>query len=110
MRGDAGFPVRLRFTERGKVRWISHRDVARAFERAFRIEQLPLAFSQGFSPRPKVSLTWPMKPPHEKHQPSPTPYHAMPHFTERFKSGKVLAARASTDSAMPRCGCARLRI
>ncbi len=56
MRGDSGFPVRLRFAERGKVRWISHRDVARAFERAFRIEQLPLAFSAGFSPRPKVSF------------------------------------------------------
>jgi radical SAM-linked protein len=35
---------------------VSHRDVARAFERAFRIEQLPLAFTQGFSPRPKVSF------------------------------------------------------
>src|SRR3954447_6022903 len=56
MRGDTGFPVRLRFTERGKVRFISHRDVARAFERAFRIEQLPIAFTQGFSPRPKVSF------------------------------------------------------
>ena len=38
--------------------------------------------------------------PHEKHQPSPTPYHAMPHFTERCKAGSVLAARASTCSAM----------
>jgi radical SAM-linked protein len=56
VRGDAGFPVRVRFTKRGKVRFISHRDVARAFERAFRIEQLPLAFTQGFSPRPKVSF------------------------------------------------------
>jgi radical SAM-linked protein len=56
VRGDAGFPVRLRFTKRGKVRFISHRDVARAFERAFRIEQLPLAFTQGFAPRPKVSF------------------------------------------------------
>ncbi|HEY7133749.1 MAG TPA: TIGR03936 family radical SAM-associated protein [Acidimicrobiia bacterium] len=56
MRGDAGFPVRLRFTKRGKVRFISHRDVARAFERAFRIVALPLAFTQGFSPRPKVSF------------------------------------------------------
>jgi len=56
MRGDAGFPVRLRFAKRGKVRFISHRDVARAFERAFRIEQLPLAFTHGFSPRPKVSF------------------------------------------------------
>jgi radical SAM-linked protein len=56
VRGDAGFPVRVAFTKRGKVRFISHRDVARAFERAFRIEALPLAFTQGFSPRPKVSF------------------------------------------------------
>jgi radical SAM-linked protein len=56
MRGDTGFPVRLRFTKLGKVRFVSHRDVARAFERAFRIEQLPLAFTLGFSPRPKVSF------------------------------------------------------
>ncbi|MET0920616.1 MAG: TIGR03936 family radical SAM-associated protein [Acidimicrobiia bacterium] len=56
MRGTAGHPVRLRFTKRGKVRFIGHRDVARAFDRAFRIEQLPLAFTEGFSPRPKVSF------------------------------------------------------
>ncbi|MCZ7526994.1 MAG: TIGR03936 family radical SAM-associated protein [Acidimicrobiia bacterium] len=56
MRGDAGFPVRLRFAKRGKVRFISHRDVARAFERAFRVAQLPLAFTAGFSPRPRVSF------------------------------------------------------
>jgi radical SAM-linked protein len=56
VRGDTGFPVRVRFAKRGKVRFISHRDVARAFERAFRIEQLPLAFTQGFAPRPKVSF------------------------------------------------------
>jgi radical SAM-linked protein len=56
VRGTAGHPVRLRFTKRGKVRFVSHRDVARAFDRAFRIEQLPLAFTEGFSPRPKVSF------------------------------------------------------
>jgi radical SAM-linked protein len=56
MRGDAGFPVRLRYTKQGKVRWIGHRDLARAFERAFRIEALPLAFSEGFSPHPKISF------------------------------------------------------
>ena len=32
MRGDVGFPVRIRYAKRGKVRWISHRDVARAFD------------------------------------------------------------------------------
>ena len=56
MKGSEGFPVRLGFTKRGKVRFVSHRDIARAFERAFRIEQLPLAFTLGFSPRPKVSF------------------------------------------------------
>ncbi|MDP9335486.1 MAG: TIGR03936 family radical SAM-associated protein [Actinomycetota bacterium] len=56
MRGGAANPVRLRYTKLGKIRWISHRDVARALERAFRIAQLPLAFSEGFSPRPRVSF------------------------------------------------------
>jgi radical SAM-linked protein len=56
VRGDEGFPVRLRFDKRGKVRFVGHRDLARAFERAFRIVELPLTFTAGFSPRPKVSF------------------------------------------------------
>jgi radical SAM-linked protein len=46
--------VRLRFSKAGKVRWISHRDVARAWERALRRAQLPISYTEGFSPRPKV--------------------------------------------------------
>jgi radical SAM-linked protein len=56
VRGGAANPVRLQYTKLGKVRWISHRDVARALERAFRVAALPLAFTEGFSPRPKVSF------------------------------------------------------
>lgn len=56
MRGGTQFPVRLEYAKRGKIRWIGHRDVARAFERAMRVVALPLAFSEGFSPRPKVSF------------------------------------------------------
>jgi len=56
MRGTEGVPVRLKYTKHGKVRFIGHRDVARAMERAFRIVQLPLAFTEGFSPHPKVSF------------------------------------------------------
>lgn len=56
MKGGSVYPVRLQFTKQGKVRWISHRDIARAFERAFRICALPLAFSEGFSPHPKISF------------------------------------------------------
>jgi radical SAM-linked protein len=48
--------VRLRFSKLGKVRWTSHRDVARMWERAFRRVDLSLAYTQGFSPRPKVSF------------------------------------------------------
>jgi radical SAM-linked protein len=48
--------VRIRFTKVGKVRWTSHRDVARMWERAFRRVGLPLSYSEGFSPRPRVSF------------------------------------------------------
>lgn len=47
--------VRLRYAKRGKLRFTSHRDVARAFERAFRRAGLPMAYSQGYSPHPLVS-------------------------------------------------------
>ena len=47
--------VRLRFAKQGKLRFTSHRDVARAFERALRRAGLPMAYSQGYSPHPKVS-------------------------------------------------------
>lgn len=48
--------VRLRFTKTGKVRFTSHRDVARMWERALRRADLPVAYSEGFSPRPKLSF------------------------------------------------------
>ncbi len=48
--------VRVRFTKLGKIRWTSHRDVARMWERAVRRLQLPVAYSGGFAPRPKVSF------------------------------------------------------
>ena len=46
--------VRLRFTKVGKIRWTSHRDVARMWERAIRRAGLPVAYSAGFSPRPRL--------------------------------------------------------
>ncbi|HVM10241.1 MAG TPA: TIGR03936 family radical SAM-associated protein [Acidimicrobiales bacterium] len=48
--------ARVRFSKLGKIRWTSHRDLARMWERAFRRVELPLAYTQGFSPRPKVSF------------------------------------------------------
>jgi radical SAM-linked protein len=48
--------VRLRFVKLGKVRWTSHRDVARMWERALRRAAVPIAHTSGFTPRPKVSF------------------------------------------------------
>jgi radical SAM-linked protein len=48
--------VRLRFTKLGKIRFTSHRDVARLFERAFRKAAVPVAYTEGFSPRPKIAF------------------------------------------------------
>ncbi|MGI8536301.1 MAG: TIGR03936 family radical SAM-associated protein [Mycobacteriales bacterium] len=47
--------LRLRYTKRGRLRFTSHRDIARAFERALRRAQVPMAYSAGFSPHPKIS-------------------------------------------------------
>lgn len=47
--------IRLRYTKRGRLRFTSHRDFARAFERAVRRSNLPIGFSSGFSPHPKIS-------------------------------------------------------
>ncbi|MDZ7374736.1 MAG: TIGR03960 family B12-binding radical SAM protein [candidate division KSB1 bacterium] len=46
---------RIHYARGEALRFVSHRDVIRAFERAFRRAGLPLAYSQGFNPRPKIS-------------------------------------------------------
>jgi radical SAM-linked protein len=47
--------LRVRYAKRGRLRFTSHRDFARAFERAVRRAQIPIGFSSGFSPHPKIS-------------------------------------------------------
>ena len=48
--------VRARFTKVGRVRWTSHRDVARMWERALRRARVPVAYTSGFTPRPQLSF------------------------------------------------------
>jgi radical SAM-linked protein len=47
--------IRVRFAKRGRLRFLSHRDVARSVERAVRRAGLPVAHSHGFSPHPRLS-------------------------------------------------------
>lgn len=48
--------LRIRFTKTGDLKWISHRDLARVWERLLRRANLQLAFSEGFHPKPKISF------------------------------------------------------
>ena len=47
--------IRVRFAKRGRLRFLSHRDVARSTERAVRRAGIPVSHSQGFSPHPRLS-------------------------------------------------------
>jgi len=48
--------IRVRHTKLGKIRFTSHRDTARHWERAVRKAGVPLAYSAGFTPRPRMSF------------------------------------------------------
>jgi radical SAM-linked protein len=46
--------VRMRFTKEGEVRFISHLELAHLFHRASRRADLPLSYSEGFHPMPRI--------------------------------------------------------
>ena len=48
--------LRLRFAKGAAIKYISHLDLARAWERTFRRAGLPLLYSQGFNPRPRFQI------------------------------------------------------
>jgi radical SAM-linked protein len=47
----------IRYAKRGRMRFASHRDVARAMERGVRKAGIPVAYSAGFSPHPRISYS-----------------------------------------------------
>lgn len=51
---------RLLFEKKGNAVWISHLDLMRLFQRAFKRAGLPLQHTQGFNPRPSVSIALPL--------------------------------------------------
>ena len=48
--------LRLKYAKRGRLRFSSHRDFQRALERALRRAEVPMAYSAGFRPHPKISF------------------------------------------------------
>ena len=51
---------RILFEKTGNAVWISHLDLMRLFQRAFKRAGLPLTHTQGFNPRPSVSIALPL--------------------------------------------------
>ena len=87
----------MQFSKTGKIRWTSHRDVARMWERAFRRTDLPLAYSVGFSPRPKVSFGLALSTGHE----SVAEYLDLELDPERAEGLDVAALPARLSAALP---------
>ncbi|MEA3254100.1 MAG: TIGR03936 family radical SAM-associated protein [Chloroflexota bacterium] len=52
--------LRLKFGCGEEVKFISHLDTMRFWERAFRRAEMPLAYSEGFSPHPRISVAAPL--------------------------------------------------
>ncbi|MBN2899444.1 MAG: DUF2344 domain-containing protein [Clostridia bacterium] len=52
--------LRLKYRKVGYMKFLSHLDMVRLMERSFRRAQMPLEFSQGFNPRPKINFAAPL--------------------------------------------------
>ncbi|MDT4923253.1 MAG: hypothetical protein QOG01_966 [Pseudonocardiales bacterium] len=85
--------VRLRYAKRGRLRFTSHRDFARAFERALRRAEVPMGYSAGFSPHPKISYLGA----------APTGVASEAEFVEigLVREVDIEELRAALDSALP---------
>ena len=47
--------IRVKYTKGEEIKFISHRDLMRLFQRAVRRAEIPIAYSQGFNPHMKIS-------------------------------------------------------
>lgn len=54
------FKLRFYFSKADEVKYVGHLDMIELFDRAFRRARLPIAFSEGFNPRPKLSFAHPL--------------------------------------------------
>lgn len=49
----------IRYAIRGDLRFLSHQDTLRLFQRAFARADIPVRYSEGFNPRPRISIAMP---------------------------------------------------
>jgi len=56
-----GQKIGVIFSKKGDMKFISHLDLMRLFQRALRRETLPITMTKGFNPHPKFSITKALK-------------------------------------------------
>ncbi len=85
--------VRLRYAKRGRMRFGSTRDFQRALERALRRAEVPIAFSSGFHPHPRISYA----------NAAPTGAASEAEYVELALAQRVdpVQLRAALDGALP---------
>ena len=54
------FRIRLKFTKEDPIKYLGHLDMMKLLERAIRRADLPMLYSQGFCPKIKLSIAWPL--------------------------------------------------
>lgn len=52
--------LRVKFTKKGYLKYTSHLDLMRLFQRAFRRGNIPIKYSEGYNPQPKMSIASPL--------------------------------------------------
>ena len=52
--------IRIKFSKMGEIKYISHLDLGRTFMRALRRARVPLWYSEGFTPHPKLNFALPL--------------------------------------------------
>lgn len=55
---EAMYKLRIKFTKEGDTRFISHLDMVNLFGRAIRRANIPIEYSKGFNPRPKIDFSF----------------------------------------------------
>ena len=58
--GSERYITRLEFSKTGLMRYLSHQDLFRLIHRTLNLLRLPVRFSEGFNPRPRISLGYPI--------------------------------------------------
>ncbi|MBE5812529.1 MAG: DUF2344 domain-containing protein [Clostridiales bacterium] len=54
------YKLRFYFSKADEVKYVGHLDTIELFDRAFRRAKLPISFSEGFNPRPKLTFAHPL--------------------------------------------------